>query len=365
MEVELLAPEAASRHTLALEIANRLGASVRPFFHLDSEPSRVKGKPVFYHLTQAFEVVDQSGKMLLQCVDDITLQADLDKSIKPKQGWYRMLSDDVRLLRLLCRHTDPSSPIDTSLQGIAELFGVNVDAAKGGVYRVADESGASIAMAAPLPGERERPCELVTAPLNSETFSELCLYLETAEALGFQIPFEGATHYHFDGAFFSQPNRFLSTVRFLHQYRLVLRRMMGTNLNCRRIGDWPHDFLTLIKRDDLLALTWAECQQRVAQTGVTKYCDFNIRHLVFTSPQKNTLEIRMLPATLNSDVHHLMLRCFSAIFSYLYHQNVFEYRPFMEPTLKNAMLMLKELTLSEEEKKALLEPFSKEYKQRP
>ena len=358
VEVELLAPSGLDRRALAQSIAVKLNGLVEPFFHLDSEPSYVKDKPVFYHLTQAFQVVDLSGEMLLQCLDDITLQEGLEKSTKPKEGWYRILSDDIRLLRLAHRHANPNDSIDKVLGSIACLFGVDVDAAKGGVYRVADEAGASIALAAPLPGERERPCELVTAPLAVNNTQALQLYLQMANELSFEIPVEGATHFHFDGAFFSNPSIFLKTVRFLHQYRLVLRRMMNTNLNCRRIGDWPHDFLELIKTDELLQLDWEDCRKRVAETGITKYCDFNLRNLIYTSPHKHTLEIRMLPATLDSEMLLRMLRCFNAIFLYLHNEESFEYQRFMEPNLQNANTMLAGLTLSVVDREALGAAFS-------
>lgn len=359
VEVELLAPSGLDRRSLALAIASKLNGLVEPFFHLDSEPSHVEGKPIFYHLTQAFRVVKLSGETLVECLDDITLQDGLDKTTKAKTGWYRVLSDDIRLLRLIHRHIYPNAPIEESLTGIAELFGVTVDAAKGGVYRVADEAGASIALAAPLPGERERPCELVTSPLQADDTSALGLYLSTAEELGFEIPVEGATHFHFDGALFADPSMFLKVARFLHQYRLVLRRMMGTNLNCRRIGDWPHELLKLIQTDELLDLNWDDCRQRVAETSVTKYCDFNLRNLIFPSPDKHTLEIRMLPATLDSESLFRMLRCFHAIFASLHSQKAFEYRQFMEPTQQNAAGMLATLDMSADDKESLMSTFDR------
>lgn len=359
VEVELLAPAGLDRRMLARALASKLGGLVEPFFHLDSEPSRVQGKPVFYHLTQAFKVVSLSGEVLLQCLDDITLQKGLEKTAKPKAGWYRILSDDIRLLRLIHRHTNPTDPIEHSLDGTAALFGVEADATAGGVYRVADEAGVSVALAAPLPGERERACEIVTAPLAADDTSTLLMYLETAKEMGFTIPEEGATHIHFDGAFFANPSMFLKVARYLHQYRLVLRRMMGTNLNCQRIGDWSQDFLDLIKTDELLELEWSACQTRVAEAGLTKYCDFNLRNLIFNVQDKHTLEVRMLPASLNSDDLYRMLRCFNEIFSYLQSLDKFDYQGFMEPTHENAVALLKVLNLTDDDNVKLLAAFEK------
>ena len=47
------------------------------------------------------------------------------------------------------------------LDAAAELWGTKVQR-HGDVYRLDDPSGATIALAAPQGGERERPCEIVT-----------------------------------------------------------------------------------------------------------------------------------------------------------------------------------------------------------
>ena len=102
---------------------------------MDSEPSKVKGKPIFYHLTQAFEIFDDSCNSVAHCVDDITLQDTLERSKKPKKSWYRIVSDDVRFLRLIIENSQADSPIEQSLNAVAALFGVTPEVAAKGVYR--------------------------------------------------------------------------------------------------------------------------------------------------------------------------------------------------------------------------------------
>jgi hypothetical protein len=46
--------------------------------------------------------------------------------------------------------------------------------------------------------ERERPCELVTAPLTSNRDALLKRYMDQPEKLSFTVPVEAATHLHFD-----------------------------------------------------------------------------------------------------------------------------------------------------------------------
>ena len=88
------------------------------------------------------------------------------------------MSDEIRLLRLIARHSQADLPIAVSLQAVGELFGTQPQASAGGVYRLSDSTGASITLAAPLPGERERACELITAPLAADDHDTLALLLD-------------------------------------------------------------------------------------------------------------------------------------------------------------------------------------------
>src|SRR5689334_2849375 len=119
----------------------------------------------FRHLTPGFTVLDRHGDPVCSVVDDVTVVADLDVRAQPLPGWYRVLTDDPRLLNLLARVCDPAAGPAEVLNPVAELFGTEVQHTGRSVHRVADRDGASVAMAAPLPGERHRPAEIVTVPL--------------------------------------------------------------------------------------------------------------------------------------------------------------------------------------------------------
>ena len=128
-EVELLAPAGCDRLALAERIAADHHGRVERSFHTDSEPSPVPGVGLFRHLSPAFDVTDATGAPVARLVDDVTIRADLAGSTaRGHRGWYRVLSDDVRLLRLVERHADPSAPLASVLEPVAELFGVDVDA---------------------------------------------------------------------------------------------------------------------------------------------------------------------------------------------------------------------------------------------
>jgi hypothetical protein len=229
------------------------------------------------------------------CVDDLTLQSDLVKSTPPKSGWYRVLSDDSRLLNLVARQADPNRPLESVLDPLGELFGTKPQLGPGGMFRVTDEEGKSVAIAAPLPGERERPCELVTAPIDSGHQEHLERLLGLARDLGFSIPDEGATHLHFDGASLQHAQTFANIVQIFSRYGPALKEHFGVNPNCRRLGTWPAKLVEVVSEPGFGELAWEQVVGRLEEVKLTKYCDFNLVNLLVGRPEKTTLEVRILP----------------------------------------------------------------------
>jgi hypothetical protein len=299
-EIELLAPPGLSREDLAAAIASVYGASVKRIFLIQGEPSKVPGTPVFENLTLGFDVVDKEAQLLARCVDDLTLQSDLDRMHAPRTGWYRIVSDDSRLVRLVMRNTDPQKNLSTVLQPIADLYGTPLQQGDGGMIRVVDENGGSIAIALPLPGERERPCELITPPIDSDHEKRLDVLLEQARLLGFTIPSEGAIHLHFDGERLCEAATLANLVNLLDTHGEAIKNHFGTNPNCRRLGGWPRELIELVNTDGFASLNWEDARMRLADIELTKYCDFNLRNLVHDVPGKHTFEVRILPVWLEA-----------------------------------------------------------------
>jgi hypothetical protein len=295
-EIELIAPRGLSRQDLAELIASDHNAQVRRVFHPQSELSQVPGTPVFQNLTLGFEVVDQQGLLIARTLDDLTLVDDLDKTQKPKSGWYRIVSDDTRLLELVVCQANPTHSLTEVLKPIACLFATPLDEGPGGMVRVADSTGNPIAIAAPLPGERERPCELVTPPIDTNHFERLETLLVKARSLGFTIPTEGATHLHFDGVPLCSAKIFANLVNLLWTHGENLKRLVGTNPKCRRLGTWDEKLLVLVNESDFCELPWSDAKARLAKLQLTKYCDFNLKNLIHTIPNKHTFEARIFPS---------------------------------------------------------------------
>lgn len=306
-EVELLAPAGSDRQVLADDLAARLGGQVRRSFHTDSEPSVVPGVGVFRHLSPAFDVVDAAGRPVARLVDDITLEADLAPGGPRRPGWYRVLCDDARLLRLIERHADPDAPLATVLDPLAALFGVRTELV-GSAARVDDRTGATVAVAMPLPPGRERPCEIITPPIETDHEAALERLLAPARELGFTIPREAAVHLHVDGAPFRRPEAFANVVRLFGHWRDQLWAALETNPACRRLAPLPDALLDLVESGDD-AITRA--------TGLTKYADVNLTQLVTSRPVRDTLEVRVLPGAIDGPsivrraalVEGLLARC--------------------------------------------------------
>ena len=304
VELELLAPRGSSRRALAEHIAQHTaaaGAQVRPYFLHQEEPSEVPGMSTFNNLTLAFEVTDGAGGWLARCADDLTLQDDLDRRAPPRAGWFRIVSDDRRLLNLVARHGRADAGLLEALGPTAALFGTVAEPQADGMVRVRDELGAAIAIGAPLPGERERPCELITAPITARYHARIDALLAPARALGFTIPAEAATHIHFDNAALHSARTVCNLINLQARWGPTLRWMVGTNPRCRRLGDTPAEVVAAVNAREFLTLPWSLARARLAELGLSKYRDLNLKNLAHDIPGKPTAEVRILPGYIDTE----------------------------------------------------------------
>jgi hypothetical protein len=295
VEVELIAPRGASRRDLAV----RMG-SVRRIFHPQSETSLVPGTPVFENLTLGFEAFDREGRLAGRFVDDLTLQDDCDKRAPAKPGWYRIVSDDARWLRLLALHADAERDLPDVLEPFAALFGVAPEPSDG-MWRVADAAGAPIAVGAPLPGERERPCEIVSPPLQDRHGERLEALLGPARELGFAAPAEGAVHLHFDATRLASARFVQGLVRAQLERGAEWRARFRTNPRCRRLGPPPEPLVALVEQPGFADRPWERARAELAALGLEKWVDVNLVNLIRGTPSKYTVEVRILPVSLHAE----------------------------------------------------------------
>jgi hypothetical protein len=297
-EIELMAPPGHSRRSLANEIADRAGGRVRPVWHRDSEPSLVPGLGRFLHLTQGFEVTRADGTPICSLVDDITLLDGLEPRTPPLPGWYRILSDDDRLLSLIEARTDPGSPLEEVLAPIAPLWDSELENI-GGIIRLDDLGGRTIALVAPQGAERERPCEIVTPPLATGHHEALEELLGPARDLGFTVPNEAAVHLHVDGGPFHAPRALANLVLLFATWREPLRELMRTNPACRRLAPLPEQ---LVAAASAPAPGLDELRKAASEGELTKYFDVNLTQVLEDHPPlRDTVEVRILPGAIRAD----------------------------------------------------------------
>jgi hypothetical protein len=314
VELELLAPRGRTRADLAHAIADAAGGRVRTTFLVQSEFAQVPGTPVFDNLTLGFAVENAEGEWLASCLDDLTLVDDLDPSAEARDGWYRILSDDRRLLHLIARQCDPAASRMRVLEPLAALFGNEIEAVESEtIARVCDEQGATVALSVPLPGERERPCEVVTAPLHERREQTLTGLCNLAAGLGFSVPVEAATHVHFDGTRLKNGATIGRLVHVLGTYRSDLRRLVATNPRCRRLGDWPRGLYQTATRPAFAREAWPAVRGDLRAAGLQKYCDFNLLNLLTDRSEKQTFEVRILPGTMDPDFILRAIRLFEGL----------------------------------------------------
>ncbi|MEZ5959347.1 MAG: amidoligase family protein [Hyphomonadaceae bacterium] len=297
-EVELVAPRGVSRADLAARVAQRIGGKVRRCFHQQAEPSKAANVPIFENLTLGFQV-SEGDQHVASFVDDLTLQRDLDREARPADGWYRIVADDARILRLVCQHCDPAAPLETVLNPLATLFATTPQT-NAGMVRVSDDEGRSVAIAAPLPGERDRPCEIVTAPIERDHERVLEALLADARELGFAAPIEGATHLHFDASPLQSASAIAALVDVLWRHGNELKALLGVNPNCVRLGSWPETLPRLTKSERFRASPWPEAQAALRQVGLSKFCDYNLLNVALGTRAKHTFEMRVLPTHLTA-----------------------------------------------------------------
>jgi hypothetical protein len=301
IEIELLAPAGSSRFELGRQLATALGGEARPGFHRDTEPSHSDRWPRLHHLSQAVLVTGGQDQPRCRLVDDITIRDELDRLAGPTAGCHRVITDDVRIIRLAQRVLEPGAPIDTVLVPLAKLFATEVTPESRDRFRVADRGGSTVAMVVPQGAERERVCEVVTAVIDRDHRRALAQLLEPARAAGFTVPVEAAVHLHLDADLFRQGPRFAQLVRLFATRRDWLREHFGTNPRCRRLGPVPDEIVALVDEPGFEARPWPEIEATLAAMKLTKFRDLNLANLVRRTAGKDTVEIRILPGSIDPD----------------------------------------------------------------
>jgi len=300
-EIELIAPVGKNRRDLAYSIAAISGGSVQTIFYPQSEPSKASGIQVFENLVLGFEALRADGSRIALCVDDLTIISDLDFHVKSKKGWYRIISDDARLLELVIVNCDPNEKQHNVLMPVAKLFGSELQRNDGEMFMVNDRFKRSVAIAATLPGERERVCEIITAPIVEDHHDTLTSLLTCATKMGFSVPKEAATHIHYDAKKLKNARVFSRMVDVFDLHGDKFKSFVKSNPHCRRLGALSTKLVQQCREPGFSKIGWKPARKKLESLGISKFTDFNFLNLINETPNKDTFEVRILPGSTNAD----------------------------------------------------------------
>lgn len=301
VEIELLAPPGVTRREVAGAIADEVGGSRRSVFAFGTEPARKGPNKVLHHLSRGMEVATGDGTRVCQVVDDLTIRDGLTSELS-SDGDYRIVADDKRLLHLIKAQANPDAVLAEVLDPVAVLFGQPVhDLAEGKRFAILVER-MSVASALLQLADRQRVCEIVTAVIDRDHREALDRLLGPARDIGCTVPTEAAVHVHFDAEPFRRADRFAGLVELFEGRREELRERFGTNLSCRHLGPLPEPLVKLVRTPGFRSRPWSEVEELTRKMGFNKFIDLNLRNLRFRIPDKDTVEVRLLPGASDAGV---------------------------------------------------------------
>jgi len=182
---------------------------------------------------------------------------------------------------------------------LADVFGVTVEPLEGLKFRVDDESGATVAIAAPQGGQRERVTEVITPPLSTDHANQLASLLRPAAQLGFTVPAEAAVHVHLDAEPFRSSAALARMVMAFSADRDELWSTLGTNPACRRLGPLPQALIDGVQAPGFADQPWGQTEAWLKTLPLSKYSDCNLLSLQRRPSLVDTVELRTLPGSLD------------------------------------------------------------------
>ena len=118
--------------------------------------------------------------------------------------------------------------------------------------------------------------------------------------MGYIVPFEGATHLHYDAHKIANSKIFKKIINYLYSQENKLTKHVQTNVNCRKLGSWDESLIELVNKPFFSNLSWKDACNEILKCKITKYCNFNILNFISNNPQKYTFEVRIFPGSICS-----------------------------------------------------------------
>jgi len=74
---------------------------------------------------------------------------------------------------------------------------------------------------------------------------------------------------------------------------------MGTNEQCRRLGELPEELTQFVTETGFEDAPWDYVESRLRSVPLSKHCDLNLLNLANRTNGKDTVEIRVLPGSID------------------------------------------------------------------
>ena len=241
-ELELLTPVGLTRKSIAEAFAKKYALKLKSNFHRESElwPGS-QNKTSYYCLTKCFELWN-SNHWSFRFVNDMTIQESLIVNTPESEDWYHILSDDIRLIDLILQNCNSDSKTSEILKPIADFYKTEVKS-HDNIYSVTGKKSKLICGAHSRMTDRNRICEIITAPIADDYQAQLAEIVELAKTTGCAVPVEGAFHIHFDGLAFANSKTLLKMIRYFYIWSDVLKSIIPPNPNCKRLGEYSQEIV--------------------------------------------------------------------------------------------------------------------------
>ena len=341
-ELELLCPPGLTRLSVAQAIASKFKLALVPCFHRESElwPGADNATP-YYCLTKGFELFEKN-QWQFRVVNDMTVKDSIDLAVTESPEWFHVLTDDIRFIDLIRRHCNAGEPCASILSPIARLFNSEVKLSDG-IYSVTGLDSKLVCGAHSKATDRNRICEIVTAPITENHHEKLSEILQIATSMGCVVPKEGAFHIHFDGEPHANSSGLLRVIRYFYVWSDVLKALIPPNPHCTRLGEYSAEIVDYSFNRDNALKDFARVKSDLKALSPTKYCDFNFTNILIGNLNKFTIEVRVIPMLLDSAALSAASDLYSSFMNFISTSNVGYKKQKLKANAKNIKNLFKAL----------------------
>ncbi|MEM6532161.1 MAG: hypothetical protein AAF654_06025 [Myxococcota bacterium] len=292
-ELELVAPNGADRGSIARAMCPPGGYVIRGFSRHDL--SKAAGTLV---LTPAHHVYTKDDEWLASVVDDLSVHGPVT-AVQARSKEPQLLAVDpsvARSLELLAL----GETLDTALDCWSQQLGLEQRLLDQGDAYV-DQSGRAYALRLPYSRERTRVAEIVLAPcLRDDAEDRLSGLLEGCRKIGLQAPKDGALHVHLDAQPWQSTAALKALILRYHHRREDILGELGITGEGPYRGNFSSELVVAAAHADP-SWSFEVTREWFLSFGPSKAIDVNLMGVLGVDDAPPTLELRMLPATVDTE----------------------------------------------------------------